>query len=101
MPPGGSWPGLRFVNASSLVQTKIPELPPALRCRHCATSSKFVICLVERVTPTGVPLQETAPSFHVQVSGSPFTMTKSASPSDLQPKPVPSITAFGKPTGSS
>src|SRR5262245_34780973 len=95
MPPGGSASGLSPSSAFSLAHTKIPEFPPDCRCFHSATSSKLVNFDCERVTPTGLPVQWTPPSFQVHVSGAVFTLTKSASPSVRQPGPVPSIKALG------
>ena len=95
MPPGGSEFGFRPVRAFSGAQTKMPEFPPDLRCRHWATSSKFVTGCFVRVTPTGVPVQWATPSFQVQVSGSQLTFVKSSSPSARHPGPVPSMKALG------
>src|SRR5262249_6530598 len=95
MPPGGSASGLSPSRAFSLAHTKIPEFPPDCRCFHSATSSKFVNFDCERVTPTGLPVQWTPPSFQVHVSGAVLTLTKSASPSVRQPGPVPSMKALG------
>ena len=79
----------------------MPELPADLRCRHCATSSKLVTGFLVRITPTGWPVQCTTPSFQLQVSGSQLTLTKSSSPSALQPGPLPSMKALTGAAGSS
>src|SRR5713101_1324907 len=79
----------------------MPELPADFRCFHCATSSMFVNSVVVRITPTGLPVHSTNPSFHVHVSGSQFTLTKSFSPIDRQPSPSPSMNALGGAPGSS
>src|SRR4051812_30615055 len=74
----------------------MPEFPPDFRCCHSATSSKFLYSFVERATPVGLPVQCTAPSFQFHVSFAQFTFTKSDSPNLRQPRPVPSIIAFGR-----
>ena len=79
--------GFRSLSALSGAQTKIPELPPDWRCRHWATSSKFVTGFFVRVTPTGCPVQCATPSFQVQVSASRLTLAKSSWPELAPPRP--------------
>src|SRR6266511_426352 len=89
-----------FLMDSGVAQQKIPELPPLRRCRHCATNSKLVTIFVERVTPTGLPVQNVIPFVHVHVFVSQLTLMKSSLPNARQPVPVPSMKALGSGTDS-
>src|SRR5215211_2504587 len=57
MPVFGRLPGFKSSSAAGGAHTKIPELPPDCRCFHWATISKFVYCLLVRMTPFGLPVQ--------------------------------------------
>src|SRR3989304_1051946 len=101
MPTDGNAFGFSPAIPSSVAQTKMPEFPADFRCRHWATSSKFVNVFLERITPTGCPVQCATPSFQVQVSGLQLTLVKSGSPRAFQPGAVPSTNALGGAAGSS
>ena len=79
---------------SGVAQRKTPELPPYCLCFHSTTNSRFVICFLVRMTPTGLPVHLMVLPSNDHVSSAQLTFTKSSFVMARQPASVPVIRAW-------